>query len=57
MPHVVVTGQTGRPETKIFGLPQKEMAGITGKGILQPFGGRIGQDGQMFQNQVAQVSY
>lgn len=48
MPHVLVKGNADHQETRIFGLPQKEMDNIVTK--LTPFGGRIGQDGQMFMN-------
>lgn len=48
-----VTGQANGPESKIYGLPLKESKIVLNH--LRPFGGRVGQDGQMFQNHVKHV--
>ena len=55
MPYVVVRGNLGMNNTKVFGLPEREKAVLNRKLRAAESGGRVGPDGWGYQATPVQV--
>lgn len=54
MPHVVLKGSEDGRQSVVFGLSRSELAALCSHS-LAPWGNRVGQDGQTFNNAPLQV--